>query len=97
MSVSVCVSVTRLRCAKTAELIEQLFGAKSFVEPMPRFPIARGPVNGGKFCPLQNIRTLMLGFDAAFAKLLWPLVKVKLFKNNILNKLLSYLHSQIYG
>jgi len=38
-----------------------------------------GAVSKGQFCQLQTLGTVLLpGFDAAVAKLLWPLVSIRL-------------------
>jgi len=58
----VCLSVCR--CVKTAERIKILFGLNSFKGQ-------RNIVLDGSFDPPTERR---IGFDAAFAKLLWPLV-----------------------
>jgi len=70
----ISLSVTRLRCAKTAERIEVLFGVATFGDPRPIAfygdpdpPTARGI--GKKFYPLQSIG-ILLALNAAFAKLL---------------------------
>jgi len=56
------MSATRLRCAKTAKLFEVLFGMVTLGDPR-HIVLDKGPD------PLTA-----RGFDAAFAKLLWPLV-----------------------
>jgi len=58
---SVCQSVTRAGCVKTAERIDVLFGVET---PGDR----RNIVLDGVSIPMAR------GFDAAFAKLLWLLV-----------------------
>jgi len=66
----VCQSVTRAGCAKTAERIDVLFGVKTHGDPKN---IA---LHGGAHLLTVKGR----GFDAAFAKLLWPLVITSLLR-----------------
>jgi len=67
---SVCLSrgSTRLRCAKTAEQIKILFGVNTL--GCPRNTV----LDGGSDPPLRR----GWGFDATFAKLLWPFVVIRL-------------------
>jgi len=64
---SVCLSrdSTRLRCAKTAEQIKILFVVKTLGGPRNNIVL-----DGSHDSPTARGG----GFDAAFAKLLWPLV-----------------------
>jgi len=61
------LSVTRLRCAKTAERVDVLFEAETLAD-------SRHIVLYGAPIPLQGER----GFDAAFVKLLWLFVEFML-------------------
>jgi len=78
---SVCLSVARLRCAKTAKQIEMLFWVETLVDPkdialgdLP-IPLQRGGWQWWKFTLIVKFTgTLLFRFDAAFAKLLWLLV-----------------------
>jgi len=54
----VCQSVMQLRCAKTAERIEILFGLKT----------PEGPRNNVSYGYLDRPTAMVAGFDAAFAK-----------------------------
>jgi len=54
----VCQSVTRAKCAKTAERIDVLFGVETPLDP--------------RSTPSHTARRK--GSDATFAKLLWPVV-----------------------
>jgi len=77
VSQSVCLS----RAAKTAARIEVAFGVESWEQNELCVmgsdpPTARGQISERKFCPLSSIETLLCSlFDAACAKLLWPLVQ----------------------
>jgi len=74
VSLSLSRGSTRLHCAKTAEQIKMLFGVNTFEGPRNIV------LDGGPDPPQRG------GFDAAFAKILWPLVQEsRCTKNRIAN------------